>query len=324
MPGSILTTAKLPPESQPRTPSAREKGPQGSAEGAIFLAGKILLAQRAIARAKPGSATELAELVAARDLLKGAQHFAERSHEITKEPRECITALSAGVTHRITELVAPLRAALKRGDPAPLTAMILEINRSHEPPQAHAHIHRVVDAVLDFKGAPCAHALIGQGLSAYEQTPYPTAIALLHDLGLRAGDTFVDIGCGQGKIVFLATMLTGAQGMGVEIREDVVAEGTKVARECNFTRARFAVADVRNAIPDGSVFFLSCPFDNEIHREFLATLKESPSVRAVATFSRSNDYVAQHAPWLTAVDTPRSSALGYRIFLNRARPCALP
>ncbi|MGE0491871.1 MAG: cyclopropane-fatty-acyl-phospholipid synthase family protein [Vulcanimicrobiota bacterium] len=51
----------------------------------------------------------------------------------------------------------------------------------------------------------------------YGETPWFTAEEILREAELGPDDVFIDLGCGRGKMVFMAHLLTGAQAIGVDL-----------------------------------------------------------------------------------------------------------
>ena len=51
----------------------------------------------------------------------------------------------------------------------------------------------------------------------FGETPYATALEILKQCGLKAGETLMDLGCGRGKMVFTAALACGARAIGVEL-----------------------------------------------------------------------------------------------------------
>jgi arsenite methyltransferase len=71
----------------------------------------------------------------------------------------------------------------------------------------------------------------------------PTALA-----DLKEGETVVDLGSGAGIDVFLAAKKVGDRGwvIGVDMTEDMVARGQKMAREHNFANVEFRPGEIEH------------------------------------------------------------------------------
>jgi arsenite methyltransferase len=71
----------------------------------------------------------------------------------------------------------------------------------------------------------------------------PTALA-----DLQAGETVVDLGAGAGIDVFLAAKKVGERGrvIGVDMTEDMVARGQKLAREHDFHNVEFRLGEIEH------------------------------------------------------------------------------
>lgn len=71
----------------------------------------------------------------------------------------------------------------------------------------------------------------------------PTALA-----GLKEGETVLDLGSGAGIDVFLAATKVGERGrvIGVDMTEDMVARGQKLAREHDFANVEFRLGEIEH------------------------------------------------------------------------------
>ena len=67
----------------------------------------------------------------------------------------------------------------------------------------------------------------------YVPTPYRKAFKILKHMELDEEDTFADLGCGLGRVVFCAHWLGAKKSIGVDINEDLIASAQR-----NATRAK--------------------------------------------------------------------------------------
>lgn len=118
---------------------------------------------------------------------------------------------------------------------------------------------------------------------SYQPTKERPFLHLMHRLPLPPGSTFVDVGCGKGRVLLLAAQLSSlARVVGVEFSPKLCAQARgniQVFRASGKLRAPIEViqADAAKRVPDPSenVFFLYNPFDAAILRLFLDRLRES-------------------------------------------------
>uniref|UniRef100_A0A7C4PMP6 Class I SAM-dependent methyltransferase n=1 Tax=Anaerolinea thermolimosa TaxID=229919 RepID=A0A7C4PMP6_9CHLR len=93
----------------------------------------------------------------------------------------------------------------------------------------------------------------GPGEVPYVPTPNDVVEAMLKLAEVKPGDTVIDLGCGDGRIVVTAAKVYGAKGIGVDINPVRIQEAEENARQANVAnRVRFIEknlfdADVREA-----------------------------------------------------------------------------
>ncbi len=79
----------------------------------------------------------------------------------------------------------------------------------------------------------------------YVPSPDGVVSEMLEMAGVGPGDTLIDMGSGDGRIVLTAVKLRGARGLGIEIQEDLVALSIEAARREGIAdRARFRRQDL--------------------------------------------------------------------------------
>jgi SAM-dependent methyltransferase len=104
-----------------------------------------------------------------------------------------------------------------------------------------ALVRRLLAAVL---------AALGIGAAAADEVPFITTpdhvtLAMLELAGVRAGDTVLDLGSGDGRIPITAARRFGARGIGVEIVPDLVARSRVNAEKAGVAdRVRFFEQDL--------------------------------------------------------------------------------
>lgn len=130
---------------------------------------------------------------------------------------------------------------------------------------------------LDVTGDSVAH---GTGYQAVNAGHFTAAIDALD---IPAGSTFIDIGCGKGKALLLASRNPKfAHVIGVEMAKslcDIAEENAKIYAKRYPAASRIQVAcedATRYDIPDdANVIFMNNPFDAILTRSFLENLKRS-------------------------------------------------
>jgi len=61
-------------------------------------------------------------------------------------------------------------------------------------------------------------------IAPFVATPLPVVKQMLTLAEIKAGDIIYDLGCGDGRVVIMAAQDFGAQGIGVEMREDLAKQ----------------------------------------------------------------------------------------------------
>ncbi len=68
-------------------------------------------------------------------------------------------------------------------------------------------------------------------LAPFVATPLPVVRRMLKLVGLKPGETFYDLGAGDGRTVIMATQEFGAKSVGVELREDLAKKALATIQE---------------------------------------------------------------------------------------------
>lgn len=120
-------------------------------------------------------------------------------------------------------------------------------------------------------------------------------------VGLGPDDTLVDVGSGLGKVVMLASMLTGARARGIELDADLVPIAQSAATALELDRVSFEQADARFAsVDDATVLFFYLTFSGAALDRFLGRLRARPT-RRLRICGPPLD-----APWLRPIAPPCS------------------
>lgn len=68
-------------------------------------------------------------------------------------------------------------------------------------------------------------------IAPFVATPVPVVRHMLNVADLKAGETFYDLGAGDGRTVVMATQEFGARSVGVELREDLAKKAMATVHE---------------------------------------------------------------------------------------------
>lgn len=102
-----------------------------------------------------------------------------------------------------------------------------------------------------------------RGCVPYLPCDVDVLLRMIEAAAVTADDVFVDIGAGIGRAAALVHLLTGAPAIGVEVQAGLAAEARALAARLRLDRLTVIEGDARDrveAIADGTVFFLYCPF----------------------------------------------------------------
>jgi len=83
-------------------------------------------------------------------------------------------------------------------------------------------------------------------------------------------------------VPLLASMLTGVQGLGIEVEAAYVASAQECAQGLDLSRVRFIHEDARAAdLSSGTVFYLYSPFTGSVLADVLERLKKESTRRPI-------------------------------------------
>jgi len=186
------------------------------------------------------------------------------------------SALSASRRHRDREL-ASLREAIRDGGLRG-SALLAQIERREE-----ARRDGWVEALLGIDAPIERAAIADRELIAYQPSGVGAVLALIRDVPIGAGDVFVDIGSGLGKVTMLVHLLTGARALGLERDAALVARARERAKAFGLAGGvSYAHGDARDAVPEGSVYFMYAPVTGSALERVMARLDTATRGRAVA------------------------------------------
>ncbi|MEE9429071.1 MAG: class I SAM-dependent methyltransferase [Paracoccaceae bacterium] len=149
----------------------------------------------------------------------------------------------------------------------------------------------------------------------YEATPYLILNEILRELDLGKSDVFVDLGCGKGRVLCMASGTDVGRVIGVEQNPDFldVARNNLDAMPDKHTNVELFRGlaqdfDFKNV----TVLFLFNPFGAKTLQQVLslikADLKETPRPFRIVYANPVHEAVLQQTPWLTNSTTWPSAA----------------
>ncbi len=136
----------------------------------------------------------------------------------------------------------------------------------------------------------------------YQPTPVRHTLAMIEQSGLSEDDVLVDFGSGLGQLCIVASILTGARAIGIEIEHAYIEIARECVRNLQLSRIEFLQADARDAnLSAGTVFHLYTPFTGSILRAVLNRLRHESTKRPikVCTLGPCTETVAREQ-WLRA------------------------
>jgi len=219
------------------------------------------------------------------------------------EARTRLSALEVQARRFALATHAGVRAAIAagtlRGDA--LRARIEEVD-----PAARDHW---IEELLDVVDPPLAEASPAREMIAYVPSAIDDVLFALDATGLGPASSLVDLGAGMGKVVLLASLLTGAAARGIEIDPELVTRARRAAQGLGLP-VRFDTGDARTAeLGAADVYYLFVPFTGEVLATVLARLEHVARTRPIRVCASALDL--ERWPWLRRappLDGARQSA----------------
>jgi len=141
-----------------------------------------------------------------------------------------------------------------------------------------------LDLLWDIDELPEDDPLLPRGCVPYLPCPVATVLEAVQQAAVTSDDVFVDIGSGLGRAVALTHLLTGAEGIGLEIQPRLVQAARERAARLNLSRVRIVegdAVDLIRSITSGTVFFLYCPFGQDRLQRVLDELEHTARTRPI-------------------------------------------
>lgn len=252
----------------------------------------------------------LGERIAAMDRLD-ALPFDDEDAPIRERAATLLARLEAGNQ----EVYRAVRRAIRGGEGgATMRTWVRALAPSTGTP-LDGHGYDALDALLAgvlLLDEPAAGgAALPPDMVFYQPTPARHILDLIDRAALGATDTLVDLGSGLGHVPLLASICTGARGIGIERDPAYVASAHRCAEALGLEQVRFIAQDARTAdLSAGSLFYLYTPFRGPILRRVLDRLRHEAGVRSIriATLGPCTATVAGE-PWLRPAEAPQAGRI---------------
>lgn len=154
--------------------------------------------------------------------------------------------------------------------------------------------------LIDGGALPELSAQLEPEMVAYQPTPGRVILALVERAALSSSDVLCDLGSGLGWVVIVSALLSGAQGIGVELEPAYAAYANTCAQQLGLSQLRFITADAREApLRAANVFYLYTPFRGSLLEHMLRRLEQEARTRQirVCSYGPCTPTVAL-SPWL--------------------------
>jgi hypothetical protein len=178
--------------------------------------------------------------------------------------------------------------------------------RPPSPGLGYDDLDELMSGVLQLREPAHPPAHPAAGMVFYQPTPARHILDLLAATCLSEVDVLVDLGSGLGHVPLMASLLTEARTIGIELEPEYVASARECARSLGLSRVRFLEQDARDAdFSTGTVFYLYTPFTGSLLTTVLRKLERESQNRTfkVCTFGPCTSSVAGER-WLTSTTAP--------------------
>jgi hypothetical protein len=183
--------------------------------------------------------------------------------------------------------------------------------------EGYDYLDELIIGVLQFEEPGAGVVSLGAEMVFYQPTPARHIFDLIRRTALTERDVLVDLGSGLGHVPLLASICTGARGVGIELESAYIDCARQSAQGLNLNNVTFLQQDARTAdLSVGTVFYLYTPFIGTILRAVLDGLRREASTRQIriCTFGPCTPTIAEEQ-WLEskgALDTHRIAVFSSR------------
>jgi hypothetical protein len=202
-----------------------------------------------------------------------------------------------------TQVYSAIREEIRQGNPDSLRTWINLCGNAPDdtaPGLGYDHLDELIAGVFQIREPKdeAPHPTPEQVF--YQPTPIRHALTMTERSGLSKKDVLIDLGSGLGQLCIVASILTGAQALGIEPERAYVQSARECARNLRLDSVTFLQADAREAdLSSGTVFHLFTPFTGSILRTMLNRLEQESENRpiTICTLGPCAGAVAQET-WL--------------------------
>lgn len=170
-----------------------------------------------------------------------------------------------------------------------------------------------LDRVLGLGEIPDDGPALPRGGVPYLPCAVDVLLAMVDAAAIGPGDVFVDIGAGVGRAAALVHLVTGAAAVGIEIQPALVDAARALGRRLAGARLTWVEGDAPgcvDAMRDGTVFFVYCPFSDARLDRTLGVLEGIACQRPIRVCCVDLPLLTR--PWLTAMASPSDALVVYR------------
>jgi hypothetical protein len=169
--------------------------------------------------------------------------------------------------------------------------------------EGYDYLDELVSGVLQFVKPAASIIQLPDEMVFYQPTPARHIFDLISRTALTENDVLMDLGSGLGHVPLLASICTGARGIGIEMEAAYVDCARQSAQALNLNKVMFLQQDARAAdLSSGTVFYLYTPFIGTILRTVLESLRREAASRRIriCTFGPCTAIIAKEQ-WLEAL-----------------------
>lgn len=258
----------------------------------------------------------LRKRIAALDLLD--THLADPDSGSMLDIHERGRALCVRLEAANSAVYESIRSRVRQGvSPEELLRWLEGPQLPPSPGQGYDDLDEFMSGVLQLREPAHAPTHPGAGMVFYQPTPVRHIVHLIAAAKLSEADVLVDLGSGLGHVPLIASLLTGARSIGIELEHEYVASARECAQSLGLNRVTFLQQDARDAdLAAGTVFYMYTPFTGAVLTTVLRKLEQESANRTfgVCTFGPCTPLVAEER-WLTATTAPDADQI--TCFLTR-------
>jgi hypothetical protein len=203
-----------------------------------------------------------------------------------------------------------IRNDIQQGDPPSQLRQWFKqcsgIEQTPRPGLGYDILDELISGVLQAREPDVAPLRPPPEMVFYQPTPARHILQFIRRSALSASDTLIDLGSGLGHVPILASILTGAQCIGIEAEQAYVTSARDCARSLHLNRVTFIHQNASEAnLAGGTVFYLYTPFTGNTLNTVLRKLHDVSKERIITICTLGPCTLdAASEPWLTATSGP--------------------